>query len=75
MNRKQKSEKLFPFSFWFKNGFPWSKEEKNNNFTFTFSDIISIHPSHFLRKRFICQISCVNRNDRAMEKTGLISSY
>ena len=45
---KQKSEKLFPFYSWFKHCFPWSKEEKNHNFTFTFSDIASILPSLFL---------------------------
>ena len=30
---------------------------------------------HFLRKRIICQMSYVNRNDMVMEKAFLISSY
>ena len=46
--------KIISFFFWFKHGFPWSKEEKKHNFTFTFSDIVSIHPVH--------------KNDMAMEK-------
>ena len=45
---KQKLEKLIAFPSWFKHQFPWSKEEKNPNFTFTFSDIVSIRPSLFL---------------------------
>ena len=30
---------------------------------------------HFFKKRVICQMSYVNRNDMAMEKRSLISSY
>ena len=45
---KQKLGKLFAFSSWFKHRFPWSKEEENHYFPFTFFDIVSIRPSLFL---------------------------
>ena len=48
MIQKQKLGKNFPFFFWFNYGFPWLKK-KTNNFTFAFSDIVSIIPALFLR--------------------------
>ena len=95
MIRTQKSERFFAFFPGLNIDFHGLKKEKHHNFTFTFSDIASIHPSlfssnflqlslqlslppnyfnhhmrhlHFVRKRVLRQMSCVNRNNRVMKK-------